>query len=63
SSTSANPLSSEGAIGSKFNPGGPIGSIGQKVGGPLDKEGAIGSQFDAAKGGLAGKVESMLGGP
>ena len=42
---------------------GPIGNIAQRVGGPFDKDGAIGSQFDASKGGIAGTVEKMVGGP
>jgi hypothetical protein len=56
-------ISSAGAIGKQFNPDGNIGQIGEKVGGPFSKEGVIGSQFDASKGGVAGTVEKMVGGP
>lgn len=30
-------LSSEGAIGKQFNPGGNIGQVGEKIGGPFSK--------------------------
>lgn len=56
-------LSSGGAVGSKFNPDGPIGSIAQKIGGPFAKDGIIGRQFDASGGGIAGTVEKMVHGP
>lgn len=62
-STDDSSISSGGAIGRQFNPEGSIGQMGEKIGGPLSKEGMIGSQFDASKGGIAGKVESMVGGP
>ncbi|KAH7122751.1 hypothetical protein B0J11DRAFT_464828 [Dendryphion nanum] len=56
-------ISSGGAIGSKFNPDGAIGQIGEKVGGPFSKDGVIGGQFDASKNGIAGQVEKAVGGP
>jgi hypothetical protein len=56
-------ISSAGSIGKQFNPEGSIGQMGQKMGGPMDKEGMIGKQFDASKEGIAGKVESLVGGP
>ncbi|KAI0392067.1 hypothetical protein F5Y17DRAFT_460208 [Xylariaceae sp. FL0594] len=61
----ANPsvISSEGAIGKQFNPQGPIGKIGEKIGGPLSSEGMIGKQFDASKDGIAGHVERAVDGP
>jgi pyruvate/2-oxoglutarate dehydrogenase complex dihydrolipoamide acyltransferase (E2) component len=56
-------ISSGGAVGSKFNPDGPIGSIAEKVGGPFAKDGVIGRQFDAAGGGIAGTIEKLVDGP
>lgn len=58
-----NPLkafTSKGAVGSQFNPEGPVGSIPQKVGGPFDKEGAIGKQF-TSEGVIGGTVDKLLG--
>lgn len=56
-------LSSVGVVGKQFNPEGPIGSMGQAVGGPFAKDGMIGKQFDAGQDGLAGHVERMVDGP
>ncbi|TVY48705.1 hypothetical protein LOCC1_G001415 [Lachnellula occidentalis] len=49
-----------GAIGSMFKADGPIGGIGQKVGGPLAKDGMVGEKFNA-DGAVGGKIQETLG--
>ncbi|EMR62125.1 hypothetical protein UCREL1_10935 [Eutypa lata UCREL1] len=51
---------SQGSVGHQFTTEGPIGSMGQKVGGPLSKEGAIGKQFTDS-GAVGGTVQDTLG--
>lgn len=43
-----------GSIGSKFEKGGDVAEIGEKVGGPFSSDGAVGKQFSAQKDGIVG---------
>jgi len=50
----AEKLKNTGSIGSKFEKGGDVAEVGEKVGGPFSSDGAVGKQFSAEKDGIVG---------
>jgi len=56
----AKAFTSQGSVGSQFNPEGPAGGTAEKAGGPFDREGAVGKQF-TSDGAIGGAVDKILG--